>query len=78
MSSTETYSKHLVRNTESAKWKWSKILWTVQLFAIVFLRAKYAGAAVLHALFWTPRISLNIDLGLVKPGANNLYFSVKR
>ena len=34
-------------------------------FAVVFLRAKDAGAAVLNMLFLTPGISFDVDLGLL-------------
>ena len=41
---------------------------------IVSLQAKYAGAAVLHMLFLTSDISINVDLGLVNTGTSNLCF----
>ena len=46
--------------------------------AIVFLRAKYAGAAVFQMLFWTPDISFIINLGLVNHGTKKIYFLVDK
>ena len=45
--------------------------------AIVFLRARYAGAAVLKMTFWKSDISFNIDLGLTNLIVNNRYFLVE-
>ena len=44
---------------------------------MVFLRAKHAGAAVLHMKIWTPDISFNIDLGFVSHGTKSIYFIVE-
>ena len=42
----------------------------------VFLRAKDAGVVVLHMLFWKPKFSFNIDLGLMNMGAKNIHYLV--
>ena len=42
-------------------------------FAMVFLWAKYASAAVPKTLFWTPDILFKIDLGVTTPGTINVY-----
>ena len=48
------------------------------VFAMVFLRAIYASAAVLNMIFLTADISLNIDIGLLIPGTEKyLYFSLE-
>ena len=60
------------------------------VFALVFLQAKHAGAAVLTCLvfhglnmfgramllmlFWTPDMLFNIDLGPMNPDAENFQF----
>ena len=44
--------------------------------AKVFLRVKYTGSAVLHMLFSTPDISVNIELGVMSP-ENNFHFLVE-
>ena len=41
-------------------------------FAIVFLRAKHAGAVVVKMLFLTPPISWNIDLPPMTQGTKKL------
>ena len=45
--------------------------------SIVFLQAKYVIAAALPMLFRTHDVSFNIDLGLMKPGTNNMIFLVE-
>ena len=42
-------------------------------FAIVFLRAKLAGAAVLKVVFLTPDLYFNIDLGLTALETKKVY-----
>ena len=44
---------------------------------IIFLRAKIAGTAVLHMLFWTLDISFNIDSELMNMENKKVYFLVK-
>ena len=46
-------------------------------YAIVFLRAKYAGATELHMQILTHDISFNIDLSLMYYGTKTFYFSVE-
>ena len=62
MNSIEINSKHLVPEQN---------ILDNSAFAIVFLRAKYDCASVLH------RLSFNIDLEFTNPVTNNLYSLVE-
>ena len=59
--------------------KWSEFpRMTRLLLYMVFLRDKYAGAAVLQMLFWTPDILLIIDLKFMNQGKKKVSFLVEK
>ena len=45
-------------------------------FAMIFLQAKHACAAMTKMFFWTPDISFNIDSGLLIPNTKNFHHLV--
>ena len=72
----QTYKLLEVHSTRDCEWekKMKQSSLEGSAFAKIFLRAKYADAAVLQTLFRTPGITFIIDLGLMNRGTKTHLF----